>query len=75
MTANNMRSDEPKRSDYGTVSVDEVGGDVDNSYCTDYTLPDYPTISDYLTYPYRCEQWCLTHYWIETVINFSCQGC
>ncbi len=55
MTVSTNKSDEPKRSDYGTVSVDEVADDnVDNAYCTEYSLPDYPTISDYLTYPYRC---------------------
>jgi len=57
MTVNNTKSDEPNRSDYGTISVDEVGDNVDNSYCTEYTLPDYPTISDYLTYPYRAAEY------------------
>ncbi len=72
MTVNNTKPDEPNRSDYGTIAVDEVGDNVDTSYCTEYTLPDYPTISDYLTYPYRCGFWPSFN---ENGVDFLVQGC
>ncbi len=74
MTVSNSKSDEPKRSDYGSVSVEEVG-DVDNSYCTEYELPDYPTISDYLTYPYRCGVYSKIICKASVTFALSLQGC
>ena len=42
-----------KRSDYGAVSVEGVEDDIDNAYCSKYALPEHPTFTDYLTFPYR----------------------
>jgi hypothetical protein len=72
MAASHAKSEEPKRSDYGAVSVDDVGDNVDNAYCTEYELPDYPTISDYLTYPYRCG--ILPCYENRITCNLICSG-
>ena len=54
------QSDEPKRSNYGALKSTEetVADDVDSAYCTEYSLPETPTVTDYLLYPYRSFQKC-----------------
>ena len=53
MTGNTAPATQPKRSDYGALRDSDAADEVDNAYCTEYSLPDKPTAVDYLAYPYR----------------------